>query len=515
MDNGFIQEIKKGYGHRGESLLLGCAMYQGQTQKEVQVSIPMKTMNRHGLIAGATGTGKTKTLQLLAEMLSMKGIPCILMDIKGDLSGLAAAGEESKAVDERHKELGIPWERRNLPVEFLTISEEKGTRLRATISEFGPVLFSKILGLNETQTGVVTLIFKYCDDNRLPLLDLADFRKTLQYLTSEGKASIEKEYGRISSTTTATIIRKVVELEQQDADRFFGELSFDTSDFLRKDERGWGYQSIVRLTDIQDRPKLFSTFMLNLLAEIYATFPEAGDTSRPKLVLFIDEAHLIFDEASSALLDQLETIIRLIRSKGVGVYFITQQPTDIPPVILSQLGLKIQHALRAFTAKDRKQLKSVAENYPESKFYDIEELLTTTGIGEALITALDEKGIPTPIVHTLLCAPGSRMGILTPEEQDSINKSSQLSGKYNADIDRRSAYEILNEKISGTAADEKTDSESKTKEQPEDKNVLEEMAGSTAGREVMRTVARELTRGLLGVLGIKSASRRRNSTKWF
>ncbi len=513
MNSKFTETINRGYATSGESVLLGCALHEGKCDTNAQIKIPLKTLNRHGLIAGATGTGKTKTLQLIAELLSMKGIPSVLMDIKGDLSGLAAEGEKNGSIEERHNKLGIPWESRKLPVEFLTISGETGTRLRATVIEFGPVLFSKILGLNDTQSGVVSMVFKYCDDNKLLLLDLADFRKALQFLTGEGRAEIEKEYGRISTTTTATIMRKLVEIEQQDADRFFGEFSFDISEFRRTDNSGWGYQNILRLTDIQDRPKLFSTFMLNLLGEVYATFPEAGDMDRPKLVLFIDEAHLIFKDASKILLEQLETIIRLIRSKGVGVFFITQQPTDIPPVILSQLGLKIQHALRAFTAMDRKQIKSVVQNYPDSEFYDVEELLTTTGIGEALITVLDEKGIPTPLVHTLLCAPGTRMGILTAEELEKVCSGSQLATKYNEDIDRRSACEILTEKLEGMPIEDK----SVRKPGPEltEKNILEEMADSTAGRQVMRTVTRELTRGLLGMLGVKSGNWKRNSTKWF
>jgi uncharacterized protein len=501
MTKSFEESINSGYAVKGDSILLGSAIYNSEVVSELKIRIPLKTLNRHGLIAGATGTGKTKTLQLFAESLSLKGIACLLMDVKGDLSGLGAAGTENAAIIERQSKIGEEWKPSAFPVEFLTISNEKGARLRATVTEFGPVLFSKILELNDTQASVVSLVFKYCDDNNLPLLDLKDFRKTLQYLTNDAKAEIEEAYGKISTSTASIIIRKIIEIEQQDAERFFGEKSFDTHDLVRLDEEGRGYLNIIRLSDIQDKPKMFSTFMLSLLAEIYATFPEKGDALQPELVIFIDEAHLIFNEASDALLDQLETIIKLIRSKGIGIFFCTQQPTDIPESVLGQLGLKIQHSLRAFTAKDRKNIKLVAENYPLSDHYKTEELLTQLGIGEALVTALNEKGIPTPLVHTLLCAPRSRMDILTPAELDKIEINSRLVKKYNEIIDRESAFEMLNEKLSRVDQQEKPKTAAKSTKQ--EKNILEEITGSVAGRQVMRTVARELTRSLLGVLGLK------------
>lgn len=488
----------------------------GEAIPNTPIHIPLRTLNRHGLIAGATGTGKTKTLQGIAEALSEKGVPCLMMDIKGDLSGLAAPGVSNAKIEERHQAIGLPWNAQGYPVELLTISAEKGTRLRATVTEFGPVLFSRILGLNDTQGGVVSLVFKYCDDHRMPLLDLKDFKKALQFLTNEGKAEIEREYGRISTASTSTIIRKIIELEQQDAEQFFGEISFDPADLLRVDENGKGYLSIIRLTDIQDRPKMFSTFMLNLLAEIYSTFPEEGDLDQPKLVLFIDEAHLIFNEAGKALLDQIETIIRLIRSKGVGVIFCTQQPTDIPERVLAQLGLKVQHGLRAFTAKDRKMIKTVSENYPLSDFYKTDELLTSLGIGEALVTALNEKGIPTPLVHVRLSAPKSRMDILSAEEMEALIKKSSLISKYNQAIDSKSAYEMLTEKMTPDTGSDDSASETTSEKESSDsgKSVIGEMADSTVGRQVMRTVARELTRGLLGVLGV-STTKRRKTSRWF
>lgn len=443
----FFDFINAGYTTKGEAITLGAAMLDGETIQNALVKIPLKTMNRHGLIAGATGTGKTKTLQILAENLSDKGIPVLLMDMKGDLSGIAQPSPGHPKINERHEAIGIPFNAKKFPVEILTLSKQDGVRLRATVSEFGPVLISRILGVSETQAGIISILFKYCDDNKLPLLDLKDFKKIIQYATDEGKVEIAKEYGRISPASAGSILRKIVELEQQGGDLFFGEKSFDTDDLLRVDQNGNGYINIVRLTDIQDRPKLFSTFMLCLLAEIYSTFPEQGDTGRPELIIFIDEAHLMFKEASDALTDQIESIVKLIRSKGVGLYFVTQNPTDIPEAVLSQLGLKVQHALRAFTAKDRKAIKLTAENYPLSDYYKTDQILTSLGTGEALVSALNEKGIPTPLAVTMLRAPMSRMDILNDAELQSLIENSKLAKEYNEEIDRESAYELLNKKI--------------------------------------------------------------------
>ncbi len=507
----FINEIQTKYATNGDFIVLGNALLNGENQPNATIKLPLKTLNRHGMIAGATGTGKTKTLQTIAESLSLKGIPTLLMDIKGDLSGIGASGTTNSKIEERQAKIGTPYEPQAFPVELYSISKEKGIRLRATVSEFGPVLFSKILGLNDTQSGIVSLIFKYCDDERLPLLDLTDFKRLLQFITNEGKAIIEKEYGKISSTSTSTILRKVIELEQQGADLFFGEYSFEVDDLLRKDKNGKGYVSIMKVTDIQDRPKLFSTFMLSLLSEIYSTFPEVGDQEKPKLVLFIDESHLIFNEASDALLDQIETIIKLIRSKGVGIFFCTQNPMDIPASILGQLGLKVQHALRAFTAADRKQIKQTAENYPLSDYYDTETLLTSMGIGEAAITVLTEKGTPAPLAHTLLCAPRSRMDILTENEIDTIIANSPLTSKYNKEVDRESAYEILNEKY---AIKEKEQEPEETKAAPKkssrpEKSTFEEAINSPIAKQVGRTLVHEIVRGIFGVLGVNTSQRKR------
>lgn len=450
----FFNDIVAGNTFKGDYITLGSAMLDGETITNAFVNVPLKTLNRHGLIAGATGTGKTKTLQVLAENLSEKGIPVLLMDIKGDLSGLAEPSPGHPKIDERHAQIGLPFESKNFPVEILTLSEQDGVRLRATVSEFGPVLLSRILDLSDAQSGIVAIIFKYCDDNKMPLLDLKDFKKILQYATQEGKDEFEDEYGRVSTASTGAILRKVVELEQQGADLFFGETSFDVDDLLRIDKDGRGYINIIRLTDIQDRPKLFSTFMLSLLAEIYSTFPEQGDSGRPELVLFIDEAHLIFNEASKTLLNQIESIVKLIRSKGVGIYFVTQNPTDVPEAVLSQLGLKVQHALRAFTANDRKAIKLTAQNYPDTDYYDTASVLTSLGTGEALVSALDEKGKPTPLAATMMRAPMSRMDILTDTELGSLLGASKLVKKYNETVDRESAYEMLNQKIDMAEAEE-------------------------------------------------------------
>jgi DNA helicase HerA-like ATPase len=511
----FRENIINGYSCKGDFIVLGGAMLDGECLPETYVKVPLKTINRHGLIAGATGTGKTKTLQIIAEQLSEKGVPVILMDLKGDLSGLAQPGEEKEFISERHARIGFPYQAKPMPVELMTISRGDGVKLRATVTEFGPVLMSKLMELNEVQSGIVSMLFKYCDDHKLPLVDLQDFKKILQYSINEGKETLKAEYGAISSTSVNTIIRNIIGLEQQGADLFFGETSFDVDDLLRKDENGNGYISIIRLVDIQNRPKLFSTFMLSLLAEIYASFPEQGDSSRPKLAIFIDEAHLVFSEASKTLVEQIESIVKLIRSKGVGVYFCTQDPSDVPDDVLGQLGLKVQHALRAFTAKDRKNIKRTSENYPISEFYKTDEIITSLGIGEALITALNEKGIPTPLAATYMRAPMTRMDVLSEPEIRSLVRSSDLVPVYEETIDGETAYEILMEKIE---ASQKVEHQEKLKEETrkarpkkEDDSLIEELSKNTMVRQVGRTVARELARGLLGALGVSAATRKRRS----
>lgn len=506
----FISDMQAGYSFKGEAPQLGSAMLNGAVVPEAPVRLPLKTMNRHGLIAGATGTGKTKTLQVISELLSDASVPVLLMDIKGDLSGLAAEGTENDKIKERYSKMNLKYQPSAYPTELLSLTGKNGVRLRATVSEFGPVLISKILNLNDTQGGIVALIFKYCDDNRLPLLDLKDFIKVMQYLGNEGKAEIEKQYGKISTSSTGTILRKVIELQQQGADEFFGEKSFEVDDLLRIADDGRGVISILRVMDIQDKPKLFSTFMLQLLAELYATMPEEGDMDKPKLVLFIDEAHLIFQEASTELLQQIETVVKLIRSKGVGIFFCTQNPMDVPAAVLAQLGLKVQHALRAFTAADRKVIKQTAENYPETQYYKTEDLITQMGIGEALITILNEKGIPTPLAHTMLISPKSRMDVLSQNEIENVLSRSKILKKYSEVLDEESAYEILTAKLEEAA--KKPAPATTGKKVSEEPSVFEKVSDNPVVKSMMRTAGNALVRSLLGALGLggRTPRKRRN-----
>jgi len=497
----FIAGIQTGYVHQGDSISLGAGMLGGEVLRDAQVSLPLKTLNRHGLIAGATGTGKTKTLQLIAGELSQAGVPTLLMDIKGDLSGLAQPGEENPAIQKRTELIGASFTPRGYSTEFLSLSNEKGTRLRATISEFGPLLLARILDLNSIQSGVLAAVFKYCDDNGLLLLDLKDLKKAVHFAAHEGKAELSQEYGSISPASAGAILRKLAALEQQGAGKFFGERSFETDDLTRINENGEGMISIIRLKDMTARPMLFGVFMLQMLAEIFEKFPEQGDADRPRLVVFIDEAHLIFKGAPKPLLEQIEMTVKLIRSKGVGIFFCTQNPTDIPRVILSQLGLKVQHSLRAFTARDRKDVKSAAENFPDSPYYKVDSLLTEMGIGEALVTALNEKGKPTPLAHTMLRAPSSRMGVLQNPEIEAIIAQSEIFARYNENIDRESAYEMLSKKVEeansllgGGGADLASKAADYMK--------------SSLARQVGSTIAREVARGLLGVIGLGGGRRR-------
>lgn len=509
----FLDAIKAGYTFKGECFKIGGGVLDGNIVTGADVLIPLKTMNRHGLIAGATGTGKTKTLQMLSEGLSDASVPVLLMDIKGDLSGIAAAGTVNDKITDRCQKLNIQFKPTAYPADLLTLSNQKGARLRATVSEFGPVLLSKILDLNDTQESFVAMIFKYCDDKKLPLLDLKDFIKVLQYVSDEGKEELTKTYGNISTSSIGTILRKVIELQQQGADVFFGEKSFEVEDLMRINSDGKGMISIVRVTDLQDRPKLFSTFMLQMLAELYATCPEEGDPDKPKLVMFIDEAHLIFQEASSALLQQIETIVKLIRSKGIGIYFCTQNPMDVPASVLAQLGLKVQHALRAFTAADRKVIKQTAENYPETTFYKTEDLITQLGIGEALVTMLNEKGVPTPLVHCMMKPPQSRMDILTDAEIDTIVSHSKIAGKYNEVIDNKSAYEILTDKLNDAAkkSEEQKQQDEETKEEKKSTAHEKGFFDNPVVKSMTRTAGNTIVRSLLGVLGLGGRSRSRKS----
>jgi DNA helicase HerA-like ATPase len=511
----FLKQIKDGYTFKGESIKIGSAMLDGEVIPEAEIFLPLKTLNRHGLVAGATGTGKTKTFQMISEGLSDASVPVLLMDIKGDMSGIGAMGTANDKITGRYTELKMTYKPDQFPVDLLTLSGQKGVKLRATVSEFGPILMTKILGLNDTQGGVVAMIFKYCDDNKMPLLDLKDFIKVLQYVGNEGKAELQSTYGNISTTSTGTILRKVIELQQQGADVFFGEKSFEVDDLMRMADDGRGIISVLRVTDLQDKPKLFSTFMLQMLAELYATMPEAGDLDKPKLIMFIDEAHLIFQEAGAALLEEIETIIKLIRSKGVGIYFCTQNPMDIPSGVLAQLGLKIQHSLRAFTAMDRKAIKQTAENYPETTFYKTEDLITQLGIGEALVTLLNEKGIPTPLAATMMLAPRSRMDVLTDGEIDNIVSKSKLTAKYNQVVDSQSAYEMLTAKLEQAADNSTAVAANNKKAGKPEESTFEKIANNTVVKSMLRTAGTTIVRSLLGSLGVGGRSGSKKGSSWF
>ncbi|WP_294223777.1 helicase HerA-like domain-containing protein [Chryseobacterium sp. sg2396] len=499
----FIEELNARYNPKGDHIILGKGMLDGEVVQEVNVTVPLKTINRHGLIAGATGTGKTKTLQVFAEQLSHQGIPSLVLDIKGDFSGIAEAGTENPAIQERYAKTQLPYRPQAFPVELMTISGERGVKLRATVTEFGPVLLSKILQLNETQQSIMSIVFKYCDDKGLPLIDLNDLKKVLQYVTEnpQGKAELSSNYGSIASASLGAILRSIVALEQQGASAFFGELSFDVHDLLQTRD-GKGVVNILRVADIQSKPQLFSTFMLSLFAEIYMTFPEEGDSGKPKLVLFIDEAHLIFDESSKALVAQIETMVKLIRSKGVGIYFITQIPGDVPESVLSQLGLKIQHALRGFTAKDKKEISKAVENYPTTDFYNASTLIQNLGIGEAFVTALDEKGIPTPLVHTYLISPESRMDVLNDAEISELTGRSALVAKYEKVVDNESAYEMLVKRMEQASQEAEASRSQKTKPVKEEPGMFEQILQSKAGRTFTSTLMREGAKAILGMLGL-------------
>ena len=503
----FIEELNSKYNTKGENIILGKGMLDGEVVQEVDVKIPLKTINRHGLIAGATGTGKTKTVQVFVEQLSKAGVPSLVLDIKGDFSGIAMEGKENAIIQERYAKTGLVFQPQSFPVELMTISNEKGVKLRATVSEFGPVLLSKILLLNDTQQSILSIVFKYCDDKGLPLVDLEDLKKVLQYMTDPegGKAEVSANYGNVAPASLGAILRAIVALEQEGAADFFGEPSFDVWDLLAN-EGEKGVVNILRVGNIQNKPNLFSTFMLSLFAEIYMSYPEEGDSGKPKLVLFIDEAHLIFKEASKTLLAQIETMVKLIRSKGVGIYFITQIPGDVPENVLSQLGLKVQHALRGFTAKDKKEINQAVENYPLTEYYDAGQLIQNLGIGEAFVTALDEKGIPTPLAQTYLISPESRMDVLSDAELDQLTQASGLVSKYEQTENKESAYEILSKRMQvEVEKNQETVVESNEKEEP---SVFEQVLKSSAGRTFANTLMREGAKAVLGMLGLGTRRRR-------
>jgi DNA helicase HerA-like ATPase len=452
MDDAFVREMTEGYAFDEPSLVLGAPMLDGEVAAGAPVRLPLSMVNRHGLVAGATGTGKTKTLQILAGQLSDAGVPVFVSDVKGDLTGISQPGDAgSAAVLERAAQLAIAYAPKGHPVELLSLSGALGAQVRATVSSFGPILLGKVLDLNKTQVSVLTLVFAYCDDQRLPLLDLADLRTTLKFLASdEGKATLE-EYGGFSRATVGVLLRSIVELEAAGADAFFGEPEFDVHDLMRTTPDGRGVVSLLELRDVMDRPRLFSTFMLWMLAQLYAQLPEEGDLPKPKLAFFFDEAHLLFDDASDALMEQIELTARLIRSKGVGVYFVTQGPTDVPSSVLSQLGNRVQHALRVHTPDDETNLRKTVKTFPTSEHYDVGETLTSLGIGEAFVTVLTPKGVPTPLAATRLVPPDSLMDAVDETTRAGLVAAGALQAKYAQVVDRESAHEIITARLHGAA----------------------------------------------------------------
>jgi len=447
-DSRFHDAMAEGYGFTEPTIVLGGPMVGADVLTDVKIQAPLSMMNRHGLVAGATGTGKTKTLQIIAGELSDAGVPCFIADVKGDVTGIAQPGDPANPkVQERATQLGWTYKPEGHPVEFLSLSGKLGAQVRATVHSFGAVLLGKVMNLNETQTSVLSLIFKYCDDNQLPLLDLADLRTTLQYLASDdGKATLA-DYGGMSTQTVGVLLRAIVNLEEAGADIFFGEPEFDVSDLIRATPDGKGVVSVLELSDVMDKPRLFSTFMLWMLAQLYHTLPEMGDLPKPKLCFFFDEAHLLFADASEALMEQIELTVRLIRSKGVGVFFATQAPTDVPSSVLAQLGNRVQHALRAFTPDDADNLRKTARTFPMSDFYDVEKVITSLGIGEALVTVLTPKGIPSPLAATRLVPPDSSMSAVDPVAFQGLVAAGSLRAKYGTTVDRQSAHEMITARI--------------------------------------------------------------------
>jgi hypothetical protein len=506
MNDDFAKAMAEGYSFPGPTLHLGAPLLDGNVAAPSRVCVPIAMMNRHGLVAGATGTGKTKTLQVLTDQLSAAGVPVFLCDLKGDLSGLAAPGVPNAKIEERAKAIGVPYAPRACPVEFVSLTGKNGVQLRATVSSFGPLLLAKTLGLNDTQQSVLALVFKFCDDKKLLLLDLADLREVLQYLTGAGATEL-RDYGGISKATVGVLLRKIVELEQQGAEEFFGEPEFDVNDLLRADDAGQGVVTVLELSDIQDRPALFSTFMMWLLASLYRELPEVGDIEKPKLVFFFDEAHLLFEDARKGFLDQIQQVVRLVRSKGVGVFFVTHTPKDVPEDVLAHLGNRVQHAMRAFTPDDEKALRATANTFPRSPYYDIPKVLTSLGIGEALVTMLSPRGAPTPVVATLMPPPTSLMGPIPPEEILARVRQSPLHKSYAQPIDRESAREVLQARADGMAAEA---SPRQATARPAAEPTVADAVGKILKSPVAKTVGRELVRGLFGVLGVSSPSRRRS-----
>ncbi len=505
-------EIAAGYAFTGPALDLGALLWEGRCLPDAPVRVPLPVLNRHGLVAGATGTGKTKTLQLIAEQLSAQGVPVFLADVKGDLSGISAPGADGAAggkVRERAEEVGQKWTSTGFPTEFYALGGlGHGIPVRATVTSFGPVLLSKVLGLNPTQEQSLGLIFHYADQKGLELYDLKDLRAVVAFLTSDEGRTELKDIGGLSTATAGVILRSLTAFDAQGAAAFFGEPEFDTGELLRTAADGRGIVSVLELPAVQDKPQLFSTFLMWLLADLFHDLPEVGDLDRPKLVFFFDEAHLLFHDASKAFLDSITQTVRLIRSKGVGVFFVTQTPKDVPGDVLAQLGNRIQHALRAFTPDDQKALKATVKTFPDSA-YDLEELLTGLGTGEAVVTVLSERGAPTPVAATRLRAPESLMGPVDGAALDAAARASSLHERYAQAVDRESAFE----KLAARPKPTEKEKEQKKEKAPEarskpsapdrtEPSMLEQVVGSGMFRSLARSVGtqvgREITRSLFG-----------------
>jgi DNA helicase HerA-like ATPase len=503
MDQAFRDQMSQGYALNEPSLTIGSPMLDGELLNDARVQVALSMMNRHGLIAGATGTGKTKTLQLMAEQLSAAGVAVFAADIKGDLSGVSQPGQENEKLLARTKTIGQEWTASGFPTEFYALGGQgTGIPIRATITSFGPVLLSKVLGLNDVQESSLGLIFHYADKQGLTLLDLKDLRAVITHLTSdEGKADL-KDLGGLSAATAGVILRSLIGFADQGAEAFFGEPEFDTADLMRQRD-GKGVVSLLELPNLQDRPALFSTFLMWLLADLFHDLPEVGDVDKPKLVFFFDEAHLLFADASKAFLGAIAQTVRLIRSKGVGVFFVTQTPKDVPDDVLAQLGSRVQHQLRAHTPNDAKALKATVSTFPTST-YDLAEVLTQLGIGEAIVTVMNEKGAPTPVAWTRLRAPQSLMAPASAEQLTASVQASSYNAKYSEVIDRESAYEKLAAKVQAGA--EQAEAEAQAEPEPKaapraqrhEKSMVEQVVGSSAFKQFARSAGREIVRGLFG-----------------
>jgi DNA helicase HerA-like ATPase len=521
----FDETYRAAYGFDAPSIDIGHILRDGKPVAELPIHVPLRMMNRHGMIAGSTGTGKTRTLQLLAEGLSRAGVPVFLADVKGDLAGMCLPGETNERLTARAASVGRTHTPEAFPVEFFSLTGNHGTQVRATVSSFGPVLLGKVLDLTDVQQSVLAMVFKYCDDRRMPLLDFDDLRDVLNYLATDGKEEL-KNYGGMSAATVGVLVRKMVELEQQGAAKFFGEPELDINDLTRT-VNGKGVVNILSLSDVQDKPRLYSTFLMWLLGQFYYRMPEVGDPDKPKLVFFFDEAHQLFSDASSALVEHIEQVARLIRSKGIGVFFITQTPKDVDEDVLAQLGNRVQHAIRAFTPKDAKNVKATASTFPPSEHVDVAKTLTTLGIGEALVTVLDPKGIPTIVAAAQVLAPSSSMSSVDDAQYQRTIGSSAIAAKYATAINRESAHEILQKKLeaSAAAAEEpeparegddfawrqqsaparrpaSTAAPRRTARPP--KTFVEEALGSrlaqNVARQATRTVTQSIVRGIFGML---------------